>query len=233
MNDEDPSDSENSLDTRVQANNNGSAPRLQPARPSGNVQRLHPARPSENFLRLQPARPSENTPRLQPARPSENTTRLQVARPSENVQRPQVVRPSENVLRPQSGQPTENAPRLQPARPSENVPPEISIYDCNSEEEDEAVPPPPSRKRAALSPLKPLNPTVSKTLESNQPTKAKAKYMGSGPSGLSVRQDSVVGSKDSPEQTENNEIYYVFNQKLLQLCDQVPKIPKRVSPLYL
>eukprot|EP00057_Strongylocentrotus_purpuratus_P033372 XP_791175.2 PREDICTED: histone deacetylase 8 [Strongylocentrotus purpuratus] len=56
--------------------------------------------------------------------------------------------------------------------------------------------------------------------------------MGSGPSGLSVRQDSVVGSKDSPEQTENNEIYYVFNQKLLQLCDQVPKIPKRASMVH-
>ncbi|XP_054753369.2 histone deacetylase 8-like [Lytechinus pictus] len=270
MNDEGPSDSENSFDARNQGNKNESPPRLQTAGIFGNVQRLHPTRPSENLLRLQPVRPSENAPRLQSSRCLDNGPRLQVARssentprfqgartsenvprpqaakstenaprpqmsrPSENLQRPQTVWPSENVPRLQSGQPTENVPRLQPVRPSENVPPEISVYDCNSEEEDEAVQPPPSRKRAALSPLKPLNPTVSKTVESSQPTKAKVKYMGSvsGPSGLSVRQDSIAGSKDSPEQTENNAIYYVFSQRLLQLCDQVPKIPKRASMVH-
>ncbi|XP_072178285.1 histone deacetylase 8-like [Diadema setosum] len=129
------------------------------------------------------------------------------------------------------------APRLQPARPSENVPPEISIYDCNSEEEEEeetvAPPKPPlSRKRAALSPLKPLNPTVAKTAEPLQPSKTKMKCMGGGPSGESVKSDCLLGAKDSPEQTGSNEIYYVFSERLLKLCDQVPKIPKRASMVH-
>ena len=121
------------------------------------------------------------------------------------------------------------APRLGPTRPSENVPPEISVYDCNSEEEEEAIPAPPPRKRAALSPLKPLNPMVPTTPGTSQASKPRPKGQASGPSGSAIRQDNQLGAKDSRELTHSNEIYYVYSQRLAELCDQIPKIPKRVK----
>ena len=141
----------------------------------------------------------------------------------------------ENTAAPKSSDSVKNSnvPRLGPVRPSENVPPEISIYDCNSEEEEEAIPTQPPCKRAALSPLKPRNPMVSLAPAPSPVAKPLPKGQASGPSGSAMRLDSQLEAKDSRELTHSDEIYYVYSQRLVELCDQIPKIPKRVSSTFI